>query len=232
VSTTLAGGSATALTLPAELLLDEWLDIGRRIGRIEGAVSWWVGDWWAYGRHCYGARKALIDSDDWEGPSFQRCMNCASVCRTFPTSRRREDLSFAHHEACAGLSKGEARRLLEWAAEPLQAGRRARSVAHLRDEVRVLKARKIANKLLPALAAGPVRQTYQRQEWEQREAPYRGPPVRWVCLEPTTSDEKPLDWARRLLREIAVQCVQVGLPLDKAEAVVRGVYAEAPLDGI
>jgi hypothetical protein len=39
-------------------------------------------------------------------------MNTAWVCRTFP-SRRREDLSFSHHEACVALAKGEARRLLD-----------------------------------------------------------------------------------------------------------------------
>jgi hypothetical protein len=50
--------------------------------------------WWAYGEARYGERKAIVDAEDWEGPSFEAAMNGASVCRKFETSRRREVLSF------------------------------------------------------------------------------------------------------------------------------------------
>jgi hypothetical protein len=43
----------------------------------------------------------MTDSPDWKGPAFGACMNAASVCRAFETSRRREVLSFKHHAAVA-----------------------------------------------------------------------------------------------------------------------------------
>jgi len=33
---------------------------GEALGYFEGAISWWIGDWWAYGEHSYGARSAVI----------------------------------------------------------------------------------------------------------------------------------------------------------------------------
>ena len=45
------------------------------------ARSWWIGDWWAFGEHRYGDRKALVESDGWTGPSFGTCMNAAAVCK-------------------------------------------------------------------------------------------------------------------------------------------------------
>ena len=47
-------------------------------------------------------RKAIVEAEDWEGPDFQTCMNAASVCRAFETSRRREVLSFRHYAEVAG----------------------------------------------------------------------------------------------------------------------------------
>jgi hypothetical protein len=58
---------------------------------------WWVGDWWAYGKHRYGEREAAVEAEEWEGPRFQTCMNAALVCRAFETSRRREVVSFTAH---------------------------------------------------------------------------------------------------------------------------------------
>jgi hypothetical protein len=43
-------------------------------------------------------REVLVDVGD---TSFSRWMNCGSVCRAFETSRRREVLSFYHHEVVA-----------------------------------------------------------------------------------------------------------------------------------
>ena len=51
----------TAWLLPKKLSLEDWIDCGRCLGKIEGAVQWWLGDWWAYGEHAYGERKALFE---------------------------------------------------------------------------------------------------------------------------------------------------------------------------
>jgi hypothetical protein len=59
----------------------------------------------------YGERRAIVEGGDWEGPSFQTCMNAAATCKTFETYRRREALSFRHH--------AEADALLDWCEETL-----------------------------------------------------------------------------------------------------------------
>jgi hypothetical protein len=76
------------------------------------------GDWWAYGEHGYGDRKALVESEDWEGPAFQTCMHAASISRAFDeTCRRRQVLTFNHHVEVAPLCDRHpdiADRLLDW----------------------------------------------------------------------------------------------------------------------
>ena len=52
----------------------------------------------------YGARKRLIESDDWQGPGFSMCMQAATVCRAFKQpSFRMKVLSFALHRQVADL---------------------------------------------------------------------------------------------------------------------------------
>lgn len=124
----------TGWTLPVGLTEQDWQGAGLALAKVEGAMSWWLGDWWAYGEHQYGERKALVESDAWEGPAFETCRNAASVCRAFETSRRRDVLSFTHHRECAGLPPEEADRVLDWAEET-----RA-SVKSTRERVKQVKA--------------------------------------------------------------------------------------------
>ena len=51
---------------------------------------WWSGNWWAFGEHRYGERKAIVTAEDWEGPSYQTCKDAAMVCRAYERSRRRD----------------------------------------------------------------------------------------------------------------------------------------------
>jgi hypothetical protein len=62
------------------------LGVGREFGKLDQATQWWVGDWWAFGEHHYGDRKALVESEDWSGPAFQTCADAASICRVFESS--------------------------------------------------------------------------------------------------------------------------------------------------
>jgi hypothetical protein len=81
-----------AWKLPDDLSEEEWIEAGIVLARIDAGMMWWVGDYWIYGEKKYGARKAIVDDPNWQGPSFQTCANAASVCRAFETSRRREVL--------------------------------------------------------------------------------------------------------------------------------------------
>jgi hypothetical protein len=59
-----------------------------------------------------------------EESKFQTCMNTGSVCKAFSTSRRREVLSFRHHEVVASLPPEQADALLDWCEAPLKNGRK------------------------------------------------------------------------------------------------------------
>jgi hypothetical protein len=120
--------------LPEHLSDDAWVDVGRALGRVRGSVTWWLGDWWAYGEHAYGERKAIVDAEDWEGPKFQTCADAATVCSAFPSSRRREVLSYSAHRECVVLPAEYQDQVLTWAEEG------KRSVREIRDEVRRIRA--------------------------------------------------------------------------------------------
>jgi hypothetical protein len=61
-------------------------------------------------RHSFPAlcANALIEVEDWEGPSFQACKDAASVCRSFETSWRSDVLFFQHCREVAALPPNEA----------------------------------------------------------------------------------------------------------------------------
>ena len=143
----------TGWRLPNNMTVEEWKAAGQTLGRIERAVMWWIGDWWAYGEHRYGDRKAIVEAPDWSGPKFQTCANAANVCRAFETSRRREVLTFTHHAEVAALPQLEADKLLT-AAEPKTGDKFPRlSVSELRGEIkRVRRLERIAELTDPAWA--------------------------------------------------------------------------------
>jgi N6-adenosine-specific RNA methylase IME4 len=126
---------ATSWTPPADMTEREWCAAGEHLGKVERSVMWWLGDWWAFGEARYGQRKAIVQAEGWEGPSFQTCMDAAFVCRAFETSRRRDVLSFKHHREAAALPAPEADALLDWAAEPIASAGKPRSSRELRAEV-------------------------------------------------------------------------------------------------
>jgi Domain of unknown function (DUF4326) len=128
------GVTPTRLSLSDRLSEDQWLEVGRALGRVRSASQWWVGDWWAFGEHAYGERKAIVESEDWEGPAFQTCKNAATVCRSFETSRRRDVLSFSAHLEVISLPEDWQDKILEEAATD------GHSVRQIRDRVKQTRA--------------------------------------------------------------------------------------------
>lgn len=111
---------------------EEWVQEGLSLNKDYSDYKWRLGDWWNKG-HKYGERKALVDSDYWDGPSFSTCANTASVCKEFETSRRRELLSFGHHMETQGLPREEQDKLLD------ECEREGHSVIRLRQRVKEVK---------------------------------------------------------------------------------------------
>lgn len=127
--------SSTGWQLPSAMTEVEWYESGLILGNVQRSVSWWIGDWWLFGELRYGERKATTEADDWAGPSFQTCRNAASICRRFPTSRRRDVLPFEHHAEVAYLPPNEADELLDWAERSIALTGKPRSTRELRAEV-------------------------------------------------------------------------------------------------
>lgn len=88
-----------------ELDIHEWATAGRRIGAVSRSIQWLLGDWIAYGNLKFGERYARAAQIT--GYDTQSLMNMVYVASRFPFSRRRENLSWSHHEAVAALDEKE-----------------------------------------------------------------------------------------------------------------------------
>lgn len=108
--------------------LAEWTAVGRRLGAMGRCGQWGIGDWIRYGNAKFGeryTRAARITGYD-----VQTLMNMVYVASRFEISRRREILSWSHHETLASLEPDEQDRWLDRAA-----GERL-SISDLRVELR------------------------------------------------------------------------------------------------
>ena len=110
-----------------KLDLNTWVKCGKAFSQIEGAVQWWLGDWWTYGEHAYGERKALFEEGgSLEGLNFQTIADYGWVANSVETSLRNEVLSFQHHKVLAPLPRAQQRKWLEravkedWSARQLK----------------------------------------------------------------------------------------------------------------
>jgi N6-adenosine-specific RNA methylase IME4 len=92
--------------------IDDWIEYGRSLGRMDRMVKWEIGDWWNRGER-YGQRVEIVTSSDWTGPSHGTCRNAGSVAAKFDVSRRHDTLTFEHHAKVAKLLPGEADELLQ-----------------------------------------------------------------------------------------------------------------------
>jgi hypothetical protein len=110
-----ANPTRVGLGLPPGLTYEQWLEYGDKLSLIEQSVRWWWGDWLNYQEGEYGSKyvEALSKSD----LSYQSLMDAKWVAGAFEISRRRENLSWSHHQEVAGLELDEQDRLLDEAAE-------------------------------------------------------------------------------------------------------------------
>lgn len=111
---------------------DEWQKIGETLGRFANSSAWWVGDWLSYGQWEYGRKYEEAAAQT--GLDLQTLMNYASVAARVDFSRRREVLSFSHHEAVVALAPSEQERWLD------RAEREGLSSKQLREAIKASRA--------------------------------------------------------------------------------------------
>lgn len=140
------GGTATMISLdmadPAALTYDNWVHIGRQLGMIGAAWQWWLGDWLNFGEALYGEEQAAAAVDDRAtrydiarrvtGQDQGTLQNIRSTCGRVAKSRRRAELSFAHHTTVAAQEPEDQERLLGQAVTGQLTEKELRQV--IRDE--------------------------------------------------------------------------------------------------
>ncbi len=124
------------LDLPPGLPFDRWQAVGEALCHMERNIGWWLGDWWRYGERTYGEAAALAAPT---GYALGTVKNAAWVANRFPeSSRRRDDLTFKHHQEVAPLEPRRADALLAKAAgEGLSARDLRYEVQRLRHDERM-----------------------------------------------------------------------------------------------
>jgi hypothetical protein len=117
-----------AWTPVQELDFTEWATAGRRLSAMGRCGQWGLGDWIRYGNTRFGERYAWAARVT--GYDVQTLMNMVYVASRFEISRRRENLSWSHHETLAALDPDEQDKWLDRAVEDRL------SISDLRGELR------------------------------------------------------------------------------------------------
>lgn len=107
------------------IAFDDWLKIGGQLARIERSYRWWVGDWLRYGERAYGDRyeQAIAST----GLDYSSVTSCKYVASSVDFCRRRQNLSWSHHELVAPLEAAGQEKWLSraeaetWTREQLRA---------------------------------------------------------------------------------------------------------------
>lgn len=129
-SSALVQGPSPVAWRPSHTLdAQEWAVVGRRMGGLGRCIQWLLGDWIIYGNERFGERYSRASKIT--GYDTQTLMNMVYVASHFPISRRRERLSWSHHETLASLASDEQDYWLD------QAARHRWSVADLRAMLRL-----------------------------------------------------------------------------------------------
>jgi len=87
------------------ITFNEWENIGRLLNQIEGSTQWWIGDWLNHGELKWGEKyKEAEEKTDFD---YGYMRNLKLVSKNIELSRRRDKLSFAHHQEVAPFEPGE-----------------------------------------------------------------------------------------------------------------------------
>lgn len=79
----------------------KWMAVGQSLGQVGKSLAWWTGDWLRWGEEIHGEKYA--QALDATGRDPKTLMSWIRVCKAVEASRRREELSFSHHESVSVL---------------------------------------------------------------------------------------------------------------------------------
>jgi hypothetical protein len=125
--------TATSLTLPVDLLYEDFEAIGEFIGVVRDASNWWLSEWLRQGEMLYGDKvhqAALLTK---RAPST--LANIASIAHRIPPERRNPRVSFSVHAEVAALDPDAQTHWLTEAAERNLTRDELRSEIHAQRDV-------------------------------------------------------------------------------------------------
>lgn len=177
---------SNALGIPATCTFDEWQEIGGQLQKIEKAVPWWIGDWLNYGERSYGEKYA--QALDATKQSYGALRNAKWVASEYEKSRRRDNLSFAHHQDALGADDPDA--VLDWAEE--NSATRQDLRAYIRDQRRQIKQETLppVGEYSVIYADPPWQYEFSLSDSRQIENQYPTMPVGEICeLQPPAAND-------------------------------------------
>lgn len=102
--------TGTGAVVRGKLTYDDWEQALAFARKAESCAMWWVGDLLNYGETNYG--DTYTQAMEASGLEYQTVANAKYVAGQVEFSRRRENLSFSHHDAVASLPPKEQNRWL------------------------------------------------------------------------------------------------------------------------
>lgn len=103
----------TSLIFDESITTDEFVNVGRCLKLMKKTILWWIGDWGLF---------AELNEDFWFSSALEEVResysdgtieNAVWICKKIEPSRRREKLSFGHHQVVAPLEPEEQDKYLE-----------------------------------------------------------------------------------------------------------------------
>lgn len=101
----------TGLVVSGAPTYDEWYQCGKFLTQAEKAIQFWIGDWINYGEKKYG--ETYTQAIDETGMDYGTLANDKYVASKIEFSRRRENLSFSHHQEVAPLDPDTQDKMLD-----------------------------------------------------------------------------------------------------------------------
>src|SRR5262245_48129817 len=97
--------TSVGLELSGDVNEEQWIEFGRDLGRRTRVLNFALGDWLNYAQQAFDGGKETDDrytkAEEVTGLARTTLHNYASVSTRVPSSRRREELTFGHHDAVA-----------------------------------------------------------------------------------------------------------------------------------
>lgn len=105
------------LVIHGQPTLDQWLECGQLLVGMANSLQWAIGDWINHGKERADWGEKYAQALDAFQLEYKYLCNISYVAREFDISRRREQLSFSHHQEVASLDHATQDKLLDKAEQ-------------------------------------------------------------------------------------------------------------------